>query len=191
MLFALGVSLMNTRQLAPAMDAFVAALETEDGERDPKIHLQLGICYYLARRPDMLALARSEFEHTLERKPALPEKIAATYHLALLLDDAGKTADAAAGYRRVLALDGGHVGASHNLGQLSMEKLAFAEAIPFFEQALARQPDFPPSQLNLGICLLRLGKKTEGESMLRKLAGRLPDGDPIKDQANAVLAGKP
>lgn len=189
-LYALGVALMNTGQWAPAAESFLDALEVEKGAGDPKLHLQLGVCYYMVGRPDTLELARTEFLHTLERTPSTPEKVDALYHLALLLDDAGTQAEAVAAYRRVLAIDPGHVASNNNLGLLAMKREKFGDAIPYFQRALTSQPDFAASQLNLGYCLIRSGKKTEGESQLQKLVARLPEGNPLREEARAVLAGK-
>lgn len=190
--YALGVSLMNTRQWRPAIETFLGAIEQAGGEGDPRLHLQLGVCYYMLGQGDVesFVLARNEFQHTLERNPTPVDRASALYHLALILDDEKKYDQAIEGYRKVLAIDAGHTGANNNVGLLLMRRAEHAKAIPFFQAALKTSPGFPATQLNLGTCYLMTGRKKEGRAVLEKLVRTLPDKDPFKEQAKQLLAGK-
>lgn len=190
--YALGVSLMNTRQFGPAIETFLGALEQVEGEGDPKLHLQLGVSYYMLGDPQHLPLAKTEFEHTLERNPAPADKASALYHLALMLDDAEKFPEALEGYRKVIAIDPVHTGANNNVGLILMKRGEHGKAIPFFQSSLKGSPGFPPAQFNLGVCLLQTGREKDGRAELEKLVKALPEEDPFREQATQILAtGKP
>src|SRR5207249_10972732 len=101
--YALGLALLNVGRPKPAAEAFLEALDIDDS--DPKLHLQLGIAYYLAREKALVPYARKEYQHCLDRHPSGEDGSLAWYHIALLADDAGKTDEAMADYQNALKLD--------------------------------------------------------------------------------------
>lgn len=184
--YALGIALLNTRQYRPAAESFLAALDIDD--TDPKIHLQLGIAYYMTKDKQLVSWAQKEFNHVFERKPSPEDRASAYYHLALIEDDAGNSAKAIEIYGNALKHNARHVGAANNAGLLLAASGKFTEAIPYYQRSLKANPSFTAARFNLGYAYLQLGNKKEARAELLKLM-TLPDDDPFKMQAKQLLNG--
>lgn len=50
----------------------------------------------------------------------------------------------------------------------------YADAADLYRQALAKQPDDPPSRISLGKCLLELDRREEGEAVIRQAIQAAP-----------------
>src|SRR6185369_10867716 len=74
--------------------------------------------------------------------------------------------EAVAAFERVLALDPADVGANVNLGQIHLQRKAYAEAVARFRMALAAQPFSATAAYNLGLALNRSGDAGEAQRML-------------------------
>ena len=70
----------------------------------------------------------------------------------------GDRAGAEQAYRRALDVDARAADAANGLGVLLVEAKRPAEAIPWFERAIAAAPDFVEARLNLGIALQQSGQ---------------------------------
>jgi tetratricopeptide (TPR) repeat protein len=184
--YSLGMALLNTAQYNAAADVFLDALDLNDS--DPRLHLQLGIAYYMGKNPDLRPYASKEFQHCLDRNPAAGDKAIAYYHMALVQDDAGKLDDALKLYGNALKYDPKHVGALNNTGLILAQQGKFTDAIPYYQRALKVDPNFVPAQFNLGFAFLRTGKKQDAKTTWDKLM-TLPDSDPFKTQAKQLLQG--
>ena len=70
-------------------------------------------------------------------------------------------------YLRSLEVDARSVDAANGLGVLLIEAQRPAEAVPWFERALTRLPDFVEARLNLGIALQQSGQAARAAEMYR------------------------
>lgn len=84
------------------------------------------------------------------------------------MDREGRDEEAARQYRKVLALDPGHLRARNNLGVLLDRRGNHEAAIEHFRTALEREPDNPELLGNLGAALGGLGRYAQAERELRK-----------------------
>lgn len=107
---------------------------------------------------------------------------------AVRLHQAGRLADAEAGYRAVLRHQPRHPDALHLLGLAAYHRGDSATAVDLIRQALERRPRFAAAETNLGNALLALGRAAEAcEAHRRALA--LEPGDPmvLHNLGNACL----
>jgi Flp pilus assembly protein TadD len=95
-------------------------------------------------------------------------------------DREGRFDEAAAAYRRVVALDPGHVRARNNLGVLLDRRGAHEAAAEHFRTALEREPENPELLGNLGAALGGLGRYDEAERWLRKAARLEPTRSDVR-----------
>jgi Tfp pilus assembly protein PilF len=83
---------------------------------------------------------------------------------------AGRTAEAEAEWRAVLALDSAYTAASLNLGLLYSERGAWAEAEAHYRGAIRFNPFYGRAYYNLGLFLLEQGRPAEAASVLERAA---------------------
>jgi protein O-GlcNAc transferase len=82
------------------------------------------------------------------------------FQTALEHHDAGRLAQAEEAYRRVLALEPGHVVSLNNLGLIYQDRQQFDQAIELYRQALALRPDYVEALNNLG-CVYQRTKRAD------------------------------
>jgi Flp pilus assembly protein TadD len=80
----------------------------------------------------------------------------------------GRFDEAAAQYRRAIALDPGFANPHNNLGNISMNRGDFAAAAACYAQCLAISPDFVLAHDNLGLALFNQGKPQEAVASHRR-----------------------
>jgi predicted O-linked N-acetylglucosamine transferase (SPINDLY family) len=123
-----------------------------------------------ARRPASPALS------TRGTVPAAAAEAAdAGFARALTLHRAGRTAEAEAGYRAVLAADPDHANANNNLAVILRARGDWNEAIDCYRRAIARNATDPFVHSNHGCLLLDLGRAAEAEESLRTAIRLKPD----------------
>lgn len=98
----------------------------------------------------------------------------------------GAYRDAAAAYRRVLALEAENPGAWFGLGCAELERHAYGDAVAALRRATALLPDAPAPRFNLAKALFELGEVDEAVDLYRHVAARR-DGA-LRDEALAALA---
>ena len=94
---------------------------------------------------------------------------------ALTLHREGRTAEAEAGYRAVLAADPGHPNANNNLAIILRARGDWEEALGCYRRALARNAGDPFVHSNHGCLLLDMGRTAEAEEALRTAVRLKPD----------------
>ncbi|MBS0375215.1 MAG: tetratricopeptide repeat protein [Proteobacteria bacterium] len=104
---------------------------------------------------------------------ALPADAAATRAHALILLQAGATAEADAGFRRVLAASPDDVESLANLAVLCAGS-APLESVTLLERAVALRPEHPALRYNLGNALLRVGREAEALGCFDAVLAREP-----------------
>jgi tetratricopeptide (TPR) repeat protein len=108
---------------------------------------------------------------------------------ALSLHQAGRTREAEAAYRALLAVEPGNAAVLHALGVLRHQAGDSAGALPFLHQAVQAQPGAAEPLFNLGLALLRLGQPAQAAEAFGA-AARLRPGwhQPPYDLGNALQA---
>src|SRR4051812_2280689 len=88
------------------------------------------------------------------------------FELARQHQGGGRTAHAAALYRRVLAAEPDHDQAAFLLGAITLEEGRPEDAVQLIEHAVRLVPDNPAYLSNLGLAYRRLGAKEQARSAL-------------------------
>ena len=99
-------------------------------------------------------LAAQEFTKAVA---ADPKDYTAHFNLALANTMLGKSADAIAGYKKVLELQPGVYEAQLNLGIMLLGQKRPAEALPYLDAAAAQKPKEPRPRIYLSMALLQTG----------------------------------
>lgn len=100
--------------------------------------------------------------------PSTPEAaVDAAFRSALAHHQAGRLAEAIAGYQAVLARAPGHLFAAHYLGVAYHQSGAPREALPLLAETVERQPTNPGFQVNLANARKDLGLLAEAEQGYR------------------------
>ena len=82
--------------------------------------------------------------------------------------EAGRLADADAGYRRVIAADPRNVDALHFLGYLLFQRGEHRGAIDLMARSLAVNPANPRAHYNLGMARLAAGEREQAADAFRE-----------------------
>jgi tetratricopeptide (TPR) repeat protein len=107
--------------------------------------------------------------------PAEPQGVQQLFAGALALHQAGRLNEAAAAYRRLIALTPNVPEAHSNLGLILRDQMRPGDAIACFRQALAISPRHLEAQCNLGLTLLAVGRPAEAAACLRKVVDIQPN----------------
>jgi tetratricopeptide (TPR) repeat protein len=102
-------------------------------------------------------------------------EVAQLLQAAVSAHRSGRVAEAAAGYRAVLARSPGQVDALNLLGVVAAGQGAWAEALGWYERAVAARPGYAPAHLNRGNALAALGDEAGAEAAYRQALKLQPD----------------
>jgi predicted O-linked N-acetylglucosamine transferase (SPINDLY family) len=106
---------------------------------------------------------------------ALPPALAAALSEATAHHQAGRAAQAEAGYRAVLSAAGEQPDALHQLGLLLAQTNRAQEGIALIERAVVARPRFAEAQFNLGTVLSELGDSAAAAEHYRAALETKPD----------------
>lgn len=101
--------------------------------------------------------------------------LATRFAAALAAHQAGRSAEAEAGYRAVLDREPGHPHANNNLGILLRSARRWDDAIACYRRAIVALPEDAGVRGNLGCLLSDLGRPKEGVAMLAAALALRPD----------------
>ena len=90
-------------------------------------------------------------------------------------------------YRKALDLDSGFPDALNGMGTLLVQSQRPAEAIPLFERALQRDPNFHEARLNLGIACHETGQREKAAAAYREVLAKAPPTMKREREAAAEL----
>jgi tetratricopeptide (TPR) repeat protein len=183
--YDLGLVRMFAREWRLAGQAFTQALKFAPD--DYRIYLELGKVHLEMRRFDD---AISHFEEVLKLNPPPQAKVTVRYHMGLVREAQGNKKKAADEYLQTLKADPNHLGATLNLAALYLEDKRFDAAKPLLDKALEIAPTNAIARFNLGKLLLAQGKAEAGKKELKALVAALPESDPLRQEAEEILAGR-
>ena len=126
-------------------------------------------------------------------RPAMPPAFAPAaldlLQMALAQHQAGRLAEAEAGYRRALAADANLADPLHLLGVLAYQRGQLADALGLIEQAIARNPADPSYHSNRGLVLADLGRSAEAVASYDRALALRPDfAEAHSNRGNALRA---
>lgn len=101
-------------------------------------------------------------------------------NLGLVLDRAGKEAEAAAAYEQALRLDSGNASAWNNLAQQHMRNGRYEDALDAAGNAAKLNPKLAPAHNVLAICSYMLGDMEAYEQHYRRAVSNGSNGERIK-----------
>ena len=156
----IGVALLEQYKFNEAADHFRKALELQ-----PKLtmaRINFGIALF--NLADFEAAAR-EMQHAIAVAPETPQP---HYILGLAAKTQNRTAEAVTSFQTVLKIDSNDVGANINLGQLYSQQRKYSEAITSLRTALSSEPYNTTALYNLATALIRIGRRKEGQSVLKQ-----------------------
>jgi protein O-GlcNAc transferase len=166
----LGLSLMQTRQLRPAITHLEKALRQE-----PRNPFLLNNLAFACHGAGDVAVAERYARKALEVDAQLPD---AYNNLGQILVDTGQINAAIAAYRQAVTLQPDSAVFQYNLGAaLHQHKKDRVEAERCYRQALALHQDFAPALANLGALMLDEERWSEARALLER-AVVLSPGDP-------------
>ena len=147
--YLLGVAQLQIKEFAPSVDSLEQSLELEPQRALTLI--ALGITLISQKRFDE---AKQALDRALEIEPENAEALAVAAEAA---EGLGELELAETQANRVLALVGGHAGASYVLGRVRMQQGQFAEAVEWFQKVLQLAPNSPRTYYQLSLAYARLG----------------------------------
>ena len=115
-----------------------------------------------------------------------PEQAFAT---AVDLHRAGRLAEAAQFYRKILELMPAHFGALHYLGLVCTQQGSFGEAAGLLQKAVALDPQSFEARTNLGIALVGLQRLDEAMEEYRRAIALRPDYAEARNNLGIALQG--
>ena len=118
---------------------------------------------------------REEALRALGAAAQIDPRPAYTLDYAKILDGSGRSSDAVAAYRQVLAADPDNVDALRLLGQLFVRAGQTAEARPYLERAAQRNPDDLLIMQTLGEVMEAAGDSPAAAAQYRKVLERMPN----------------
>lgn len=156
-----GVALLEQFDYTEAVRTFRRALEI-----DPQLglaHTNLSIGLYYAADIDG---ALREAQAAVRLTPTAPQP---HYLLGLIAKSQNRVDEAIAEFQRVRAIDPHDVGTQISLGQLYLQQRKYAEAIEILRAAVDEEPFNVTAAYNLGVSLMRAGRRDEGQRMMERL----------------------
>lgn len=183
--YDLGLVRMFAGEWRLAGQAFTQAMKFAPD--DYRVYMELGKVHLEMRHFDD---AISHFEEVLKLNPPPQAKVAVRYHMGLVREAQGNKKKAADEYLQTLKADSQHLGAMLNLSALYLEEKRYDDAKPLLDKALTVAPANAIARFNLGKLLLAQGKSEAGKKELRALVAALPENDPLRQEAEEILAGR-
>lgn len=136
------------------------------------------------------AVAAAEWETALlragELETALPGNPGIIYNKALVLRELGRPDERIACLERALRLDPSHANARFELASALMDRGDLETAAGLFFEYAKAVPDDADASLNLGNCLLRLGRYVEALPHLEKAHEVAPSDETVASLATAL-----
>jgi len=171
--FSRGMKAIVERDYQTAIEQFEKGLEVDPENLAARVSYARAL--YLDGRSDAV---EKQLNSVLARDQ---QQVLATFLLAVLDEARGRTQQATALYRRVLALDPKHEGAHFYLGNLLFQDGAYREAAQQYQAALAANQDIPPARLLELVARHRAGE-TDAEiaAELEKRIKAWPDQPELK-----------
>lgn len=171
--FSRGMKAIVERDYQTAIKLFEKGLEVDPENLAARVSYARAL--YLDGRSDAV---EKQLNSVLARDQ---QQVLATFLLAVLDEARGRTQQATALYRRVLALDPKHEGAHFYLGNLLFQDGAYREAAQQYQAALAANQDIPPARLLELVARHRAGE-TDAEiaAELEKRIKAWPDQPELK-----------
>ncbi|HSL21123.1 MAG TPA: sulfatase-like hydrolase/transferase [Vicinamibacterales bacterium] len=163
-----------------AMKAEQAALALDPG--DPNAHNGLGLLHADAGSAGHAALS---FQRATDLDPT---NASFWTNLGNARRALGDLAAAEQAYRRALDLHAGFADAANGMGVILVQQRRPAEAIAWFERAIAAEPSLHEAQLNLGIAYQESGDTRRAAEQYRKVIAAAPAGSHEKRAAGKLLA---
>lgn len=154
---------------------------------DWRIYLELGKVHVQMRRYDD---AVAHFEEALRLKAPPEARVAVKFQMGLVREEQNNKKKAADEYGQALKLDANHVPSLLNLAALHLEEKRYDDARPLLDKVLGIVPNNAIARFNLGKLLLAQGKAEAGKKELRALVAALPEADPLRQEAEELLAGR-
>jgi tetratricopeptide (TPR) repeat protein len=151
--YTLGRALGRQHRFDEAADALHRALSLEP--RFAQAYVELGD---VLRRTKAFDQAIDALNQSLEIEPTA----LAHYHLGMILLDQGKRKEAIAACLKARSLGLSSPELLNTLGAIHHQLAHFDEALDFFSQSLAINPDYPVAQWNLALLHLLKGQFREG-----------------------------
>ena len=109
------------------------------------------------------------------------------FELAFQHHSAGRTADAEALYRQILAIDPNHAGALHHLGIIAQQAGRHDLAVDYIRRAMVLDPYNPAAYSNLGEAYRNLGQLDEALDAYRRALEIKPDLPEAYNNLGATL----
>jgi Tfp pilus assembly protein PilF len=164
---ALGIELMEEKQLGKAVEHLTQALAM-DGDR-ADTHNNLGLAL---SRQGRLEEAIQHYQQALQIRP---DSYAAHNNLGLVVLGAGRVDEAMNHFSQALLLNPNYVEAYNNLGTVLLKKDNRAQAIELFRKALELRPGFAQAHYNLGTELLKTADFSDSKVHLLAAVEANPD----------------
>ncbi len=161
-----GIDCLNGEEFAAACRHLSAALASAPDDLDAAYYLALAEARSgrLKRAEELLVAVREQRDDA-----DLHNALGNVYRLDGRLDDA------AASYRRALAVNGEHIAALTNLGLSLRDQGVPAQALPVLERALAVDPDYVEALFNKALALTDLGEIGPAHALIERVLAREPD----------------
>lgn len=110
------------------------------------------------------------------------------HNLGAALQEAGRTEDAIARYRRAVTIQPDYAPAYNNMGAALRARGDVGDAVASYERALALRPDYREAQYNLANALLDQGKPDEAIGYFRQALQSAPGSADIQNNMGIALA---
>ncbi|MGH9613971.1 MAG: tetratricopeptide repeat protein [Bryobacteraceae bacterium] len=174
---------MDQYMLGKPRDALQELLRaTELNPKDADAFYYLGRLYFSA---DNAVAALAAFQKSLELDPS---SVRATTQFGQTYEALGRMTDAERAYRKAIELEEQQPKKSewpyYNLALLYVNTGHAAQSVPYFRQALARNPAFPEAKIKLAVVLVKQNLSIEAQKLLE---GAIQD-DPQNSEAHYRLA---
>ena len=153
-----------------------------EARRRARIRLELAVGYF---EQGQTTVALDELKQSIAADPNFGE----TYNLrGLIYMRLNDFRLAEESFRRALVLNPVDANTQHNFGWLMCQQGRYADAMPFFAQALANPQygDRPKTYMIQGLCQIRSGQRAQAEQSLTR-AYELDAGNPITGYNLALL----
>jgi tetratricopeptide (TPR) repeat protein len=156
----LGVAYLEQFNYARAATQFEAALAIDGSLVPARVNLAIARMY----EPDLSAAIKAAT--AAAAAPSAPPN--ADFVLGLIARTENREEDALAAFRRVLQADPDDVASLVNVGQLLLQRRAYAEAVPAFSKAVELEPYNVSALYNLAVAQTRAGQRDLGAATTAK-----------------------